>query len=124
MSLICLCLCAKIAEEKNEGDINYDKKKSITDKAVVSTSIDHGVAACFGTGSYHTVLEIYAPAHLTDGAFIKSFSQYPYEQEILLDSNQSYKVLDAGVRIKSVTDFSENTEQVTERYIKLMIVDN
>ncbi len=98
--------------------------KTITDKAVVSTSIDHGVASCFGTGSYHTVLEIYAPAHLTDGAFIKSFSQYPYEQEILLDSNQSYKVLDAGVRIKSVTDFSENTEQVTERYIKLMIVDN
>lgn len=98
--------------------------KTITDKAVVSTSVDHGVAAYFGTGSYHTVLEIYAPADLTKGAFIKSFSQYPYEQEILLDCNQSYKVLDAGVRIKSVTDFSGNTEEMTERYIKLVIVDN
>ena len=85
---------------------------------------DYGVASNFGTGSYHTVLEIYAPADLTDGAFIKNFSQYPYEQEILLDCNQSYKVLDAGVRIKNVTDFSGNTEEMTERFIKLIIVDN
>lgn len=98
--------------------------KTITDKAVISTSIDHGVAASFGTGSYHTVLEIYAPANATKGAFIKSFSQYPCEQEILLDCNQSYKVLDAGVRTKNVTDFSGNTEELTERYIKLIVVDN
>lgn len=97
--------------------------KTITDKAVISTSIDHGVAANFGTGSYHTVLEIYAPAKLTKGAFIKSFSQYPYEQEILLDCNQSYKILDAGVRTKTVTDFSGNTEELTERFIKLIVVD-
>ena len=60
----------------------------------------------------------------TKGAFIKSFSQYPCEQEILLDCNQSYKVLDAGVRTKNVTDFSGNTEELTERYIKLIVVDN
>ena len=98
--------------------------KTITDKAVISTSIDHGVAAYFGTGTYHTVLEIYAPKDVTEGAYIKRFSQYPYEQEILLDCKQSYKVLDAGVRIKSVTDFSGNTEEMLERYIKLIIVDD
>lgn len=98
--------------------------KTIKDNAVISTSVDHGVAASFGTGSYHTVLEIYAPANLTNGAYIKSFSQYPVEQEILLNYNQSYKVLDAGVRIKSVTNFSGYTEEITERFIKLIVVDN
>lgn len=105
-------------------DLKNSIGKTITDKAVVSTSIDHAVASSFGTGSYHTVLEIYAPENLAKGAFIKSFSKYPYEQEILLDCNQSYKVLDAGVRIKTVTDFSSNTQDIMERYVKLMIVDN
>lgn len=108
----------------NLKDMQNAIGKKIKDNAVISTSIDHGVAANFGTGSYHTVLEVYAPADLTKGAFIKSFSQYPYEQEILLDCNQSYEVLDAGVRIKTVTDFSGNTEEITERFIKLIVVED
>ena len=107
----------------NLKDMKNAIGKTVTDNAVVSTSIDHGVAAYFGTGSYHTVLEIYAPAKLTKGAFIKNFSQYPYEEEILLDRNQTYKILDAGVRTKTVTNFSGDTEDLTERFIKLIIVD-
>ena len=105
-------------------DMQNSIGRRFTDNAVISTSVDHGVAAGFGTGSYHTVLEIYAPADLTKGGYIKSFSQYPYEQEILLDCNQSYEVLDAGVRVKTVTDFSGNTEEVVERFVKLIVVED
>ena len=60
--------------------------KTITDKAVISTSIDHGVAAYFGTGTYHTVLEIYAPKEMMLDGII---NRLQHSSESLIMKNQN-----------------------------------
>ncbi|MGN0476751.1 MAG: leucine-rich repeat protein [Ruminococcus sp.] len=94
-----------------------------TTKSVVSTSIDHTVGTHFGDGSYHTMLEIYAPATEVKGGYIKKISVNPQEYEILLDKGLEYEVLEAGVREVPVTDFNNGEKSVvTERYMKVKIV--
>ncbi|MGN1202784.1 MAG: ADP-ribosyltransferase, partial [Eubacterium sp.] len=99
--------------------------KSYVDSGVVSTSVDYGVADGFGSGIYHTVLEIYAPKSAIRGAYISKISNYEAEYEYLLDKNLEYQVIDAGVRNVTFTRYGldEPTTKV-ERYIKLRIVDN
>ncbi|MDD6490484.1 MAG: leucine-rich repeat protein [Clostridia bacterium] len=92
---------------------------------VLSTSVAHSAAVPFGDGSYHTMLEIYAPASAIKGGYIRNISQNPQEYEILLDKGCEFEVMDAGVRQVNVTDFNTATESIeTERYIKLKIVDH
>ena len=94
-----------------------------TTKSVVSTSIAHSAAVSFGDGSYHTMLEIYAPASAVKGGYIKKISVNPQEYEILLDKGLEYEVLEAGVREVPVTNFNGGEENVeTERYMKVKIV--
>ena len=94
-----------------------------TTKSVVSTSIDHSVGTHFGDGSYHTMLEIYAPASEIKGGYIKKMSVNPQEYELLLDKGLEYEVLEAGVREVPVTDFNSGEKRVeTERYMKVKIV--
>ncbi|MGN0460107.1 MAG: leucine-rich repeat protein [Ruminococcus sp.] len=105
-----------------------DMKNSVgnryTTKSVVSTSIDHSVGTHFGEGSYHTMLEIYAPASTIKGGYIKKISVNPQEYEILLDKGLEYEVLEAGVREVPVTDFNSGEKTVeTERYMKVKLLD-
>lgn len=90
---------------------------------VVSTSLAHGVAAGFGTGMTHTMLEIYADKDSTDGVYIAGISCHPDEYELLLTNGLKYKVIDAGIRTTVITNrYSGEPEEVTERFIKLCIV--
>ncbi|MGN0470903.1 MAG: leucine-rich repeat protein, partial [Acutalibacteraceae bacterium] len=92
---------------------------------VLSTSVAHSSAVPFGEGTYHTMLEIYAPASATKGGYIRNISANPQEYELLLDKGCEFEVLDAGVRQVNITDFNTGTETIeTERYIKLRIVDS
>ncbi|MGN0462519.1 MAG: leucine-rich repeat protein [Ruminococcus sp.] len=104
-----------------------DMKNSVgnryTTKRVVSTSIAHSASVSFGEGSYHTMLEIYAPASAIKGGYIKNISVNPQEYEILLDKGLKYEVLEAGVRQVPVTDFNGGQKTVeTERYMKVKLL--
>ncbi|MDO4379760.1 MAG: leucine-rich repeat protein [Clostridia bacterium] len=90
---------------------------------VISTSVSHGVAAGFGTGMTHTMLEIYADKDSSDGVYIADVSVHPDEYELLLTRDLKYEVLDAGVRSAVVVNrFSGEEEEITERFIKLHIL--
>lgn len=104
-----------------------DMKNSVgnryTTKSVVSTSIAHSVSLTFGEGSYHTMLEIYAPASAIKGGYIKNISVNSHELEILLDKGLKYEVLEAGVRQVPVTSFNGGEKTVeTERYMKVKLL--
>ncbi|MGN1130362.1 MAG: leucine-rich repeat protein [Ruminococcus sp.] len=98
--------------------------KRYTTRSVVSTSIAHSAATSFGEGSYHTMLEIYAPASAIKGGYIRKVSVNPHEFEILLDKGLKYQVLEAGVRQIPVTDFNGGNKKVeTERYMKIKLLN-
>lgn len=98
--------------------------KQYTDSGVISTSVLHEVAARFGEGPNHTVLEIYAPKSIVKGAYIESISKYPHERELLLDKNLTYQIIDAGVRNVVIENSDEGTQNnVIERYVKMKIID-
>lgn len=106
-------------------DMKESIGKSYVDGGVVSTSVDHGVADHFGAGTYHTVLEIYAPKSAIKGAYISKMSDFALEYEYLFDKKLEYQVIDAGVRNVTFTGYtSEEPTNKIERYIKLRVVDN
>ncbi len=106
-------------------DMKASIGSSYVDGGVVSTSIDHGVADHFGDGTYHTVLEIYAPSTAIDGSYISKMSEFSAEYELLLNKKIKYEVLDAGVRTTIFIPYSQEEPTTrTERYIKLRLVDD
>lgn len=91
---------------------------------VISTTIDHSVTAGFG----NYTLEIYAPANVVKGSYIKKFSRFPEECEFLLGSDQKYKIIGAGVReispirFEPTGDENTNRKSYVEKYLQLEIV--
>lgn len=106
-------------------DMKASIGNSYVDDGVVSTSIDHDVADHFGEGTYHTVLEIYAPSTAIDGSYISKMSDFAAEYELLLNKKIKYEVLDAGVRVTTFTGYNQTEPTTrTERYVKLRLVDD
>ena len=117
-------------------DISYitHSSSSITDmvssigtthtyEGVISTSISHSVAASFGTGMMHTMLEIYADKDSSDGVYIAGVSYHPDEYELLLNRDLKYEVIDAGIRTVTLANrFGGEPEEFVERFIKLRII--
>ncbi len=106
-------------------DMKASIGNSYVDDGVVSTSINHDVADHFGEGTYHTVLEIYAPSTAIDGSYISKMSDFAAEYELLLNKKIKYEVLDAGVRVITFTGYNQTEPTTrTERYVKLRLVDD
>lgn len=104
-------------------DMKASIGRTYTDKTLVSTSIDHGVAGNFYNQEKGAVLEIYAPKNVTVGGYIEKMSEFATEREFLLASNTKFKVIDAGVRKVTYDNIgNEEKETQTERFMKLLIV--
>lgn len=89
--------------------------RTFTTQNLLSTSLDHGVAAGFTGTGHHYMLEIYAPKDGTNGAYIDKISHYAGEQELLLNDGVTLEVLDAGIR-------QPDANAAPEWYLKLRIV--
>ena len=98
--------------------------KTVDENFVISTSIDYGVTTHFGSGSYHTTLEFYAPKLGTKGAYLQKIGGNEFEYELLLNKGNKFKVIDAGVRKVNFTTREGVNEDNTERFIKLAIVND
>jgi len=85
--------------------------KDITFNNLTSTSIEYGTADRFANGYYRTVIEFYQRAHASSSVYLDIFSQFSGEKELLMNYDQSYRILDAGVKYTEEYGFT--------RYIKV-----
>lgn len=98
--------------------------KIYDEKNVISTSVDRGVSKRFGTGSYHTVLEFYASANGIKGAFLEKITCNGGEYELLLNKDNKFKIIDAGVRKAKFSAYDGHKFDTNERFIKLAFVNS
>lgn len=90
--------------EKGASEEKLRKKmqgSTITDKALMSTSLDPNIAADFarqhsqGPQDVGTTFQLYVPKG-TKAQYIAPTSQYQYEQEMLLDNNAPIRIIDVN----------------------------
>ena len=92
-------------------DLYESVGREFTFANLTSTSLSYSTADGFATGNYRTVIEFYQGAGTSDSVYLKAFSQYESENELLMNYDQEYKILDAGVKYLEDYGF--------ERYIKV-----
>ena len=92
----------------------------------MSTSLYCGVADGFSSSYGAAIFEIEAKADKTPGMFIRMFAEYPSETELMLNTDTTFKITDAGV--KRFYTYIENEEEGLQKlvtykpFIKMEIV--
>ncbi len=85
------------------SDMESSLGKTLTHPILISTAIFGSIAEGFASGTYGTVIHIYAPKNKTLGGYLRKFSEYPEECELLLANDAQFKVVDCGVKYTKTT---------------------
>ncbi len=107
------------------GDMESSLGKTLTHPILISTAIFSSVAEGFGSGTYGTVIHIYAPKNKTLGGYLYKFSEYPDEYELLLANDAQFKVVDCGVKYaKGTSPYKGKRYNGYQRYYTLEYLGN
>ena len=106
-------------------DMENSLGKTLTHPVLISTSIFGSVADGFTSGTYGTVIHIYAPKNKTLGGYLYKFSEYPDEFELLLANDAQFKVVDCGIKYaKTGSPYKGESYNTYQRYYSLEYLGN
>ncbi len=107
------------------SDMENSLGKTLTHPILISTATFGTVAEGFASGTYGTVIHIYAPKNKTLGGYLRKFSEYPEEFELLLANDAQFKVVDCGVKYAKTTSPSNGKRyNGYQRYYTLEYLGN